>query len=157
MLNGLIAMEDRTLQRSRRPSELVIGRVVAVDPDVIQTLVPVTADAVELVKVHQSLIVRSSLKIGDRVALMFECGDGSRPIIMGRIEADIDQVESGSPRLQQTRDRDTVIESAGSLTLRCGRAHIELHQDGRISVRGTSITSRASRTQTIRGASVQIN
>ena len=50
-----------------------------------------------------------------------------------------------------------MIEGEGELILRCGRATVTLREDGKIVIRGVDVLSRASRTNRIKGGSVQLN
>jgi hypothetical protein len=53
--------------------------------------------------------------------------------------------------------RRVEIEAADELVLRCGEASITLTRDGRITICGTYVETRARGTNRIRGGSVQIN
>jgi uncharacterized protein (DUF2345 family) len=50
-----------------------------------------------------------------------------------------------------------VLQAEHEIELRCGEAAIVLSADGRITLRGTYITSHASATQRILGGSVNVN
>jgi len=49
------------------------------------------------------------------------------------------------------------VKAQNEIELRCGQAAIVLTADGRITLRGTYITSHASATQRILGGSVNLN
>lgn len=126
-----------------------------------------------------------SLQIGAMAALMFEQGDTSRALLLGpmalpnvatidkRIEnpteaslpnlhvpAQQQEEEHAAPAHAQTalvNQQRIVIEADQELELRCGAASILLTADGRILSRGSYISSHATATQRVRGASVQIN
>ena len=51
----------------------------------------------------------------------------------------------------------TVIESAETLTLRCGQASIDLRADGKVLIKGDDVLVRAKGTQRIRAGTVSIN
>ncbi|WP_348945262.1 hypothetical protein ABHF33_01230 [Chitinibacter sp. FCG-7] len=53
--------------------------------------------------------------------------------------------------------RHIELEAFDTLELRCGKASLLMSADGRITLRGTYITSQASATQRILGGSVSIN
>lgn len=53
--------------------------------------------------------------------------------------------------------RRVELEAADELVLRCGEASIVLTRDGRITIRGHYVETRARGTNRIRGGSVQIN
>ena len=51
----------------------------------------------------------------------------------------------------------TLIVDDNQITLKCGKASINLKADGTVAIRGTNVASRASNTNRIRGGNVQIN
>ncbi|RWB01531.1 DUF6484 domain-containing protein [Mesorhizobium sp.] len=102
----------------------------------------------------RSLAELSSDMIGSEVALLFQDGDPARPLIVGRI------VEPARPasKPQIIRDGERVrITGDERIELRCGKATIIMEKDGRITIRGTYVTSHASATNRIRGGSVNLN
>jgi hypothetical protein len=50
-----------------------------------------------------------------------------------------------------------VITAATEIELRCGDAFIRLTRDGKVIIRGTNVSSRATAQNRIRGGSVHIN
>ena len=54
-------------------------------------------------------------------------------------------------------DGRVVVQATDRLELRCGEASICLRSDGKIKIRGVDVTTRARRTQRIRGGTVLIN
>jgi len=92
--------------------------------------------------------------VGREVALLFEGGDYSQPLIIGRV------VKPGHKQLDHTviRDGEIVkVEAKERLELRCGKSSIIMTKDGRITLRGEEILSRASGGNRIRGGSIDIN
>jgi hypothetical protein len=86
--------------------------------------------------------------------LLFESGDASRPLIVGRI---VDPSRR-SPTPNVIRDGELVqITAQERIELRCGKATIILEKDGHITIRGTYVTSHASAANRIRGGSVNLN
>ncbi|TKD31537.1 MAG: hypothetical protein E5W98_28495 [Mesorhizobium sp.] len=102
----------------------------------------------------RSLSELTSDMIGAEVALLFQDGDPGRPLIVGRI---VDPAhKSGAPHI--VRDGENVrINANERIELRCGKATIIMEKDGRITIRGTYVTSHASATNRVRGASVNLN
>lgn len=102
----------------------------------------------------RSLCELSSEMIGCEVALLFQEGDPRRPLVVGRI---IDSSRAkAAPQI--VRDGQLVrITAEERLELRCGKATILMDADGRITIRGTHITSHASGAQRIRGGSINLN
>jgi hypothetical protein len=91
--------------------------------------------------------------IGAEVALLFEAGDPARPLIVGRI------VEPGrGPAREVLRDGERVrVTAEERIELRVGKASLIMEKDGRITIRGSYLTSHASAANRIRGGSVNLN
>jgi hypothetical protein len=101
----------------------------------------------------RSLAELTSDMIGAEVALLFQEGDPARPLIVGRI---VDPARK--TQVQIVRDGEKVrIVGDERIELRCGKATIIMEKDGRITIRGTYVTSHASATNRIRGGSVNLN
>ena len=102
----------------------------------------------ELVQVAESLCPLDGSLVGARV-LVGRLGVGEL-VILGRLYAPAAVVTSDG-------GKDQVIDAERSLELRCGKARIKLHADGRITLRGTQILSRSNGANRVQGASVQLN
>lgn len=102
----------------------------------------------------RSLADLTSVTIGAEVALLFEGGDPTRPLVVGRI---VEPVRKAStPNI--VRDGERVrITGEERIELRCGKATIIMEKDGHITIRGTYVTSHASAANRIRGGSVNLN
>ena len=75
---------------------------------------------------------------------------GDVPVILGRLQPPAQMVRTD-------KGKGHVITAEKELELRCGKARIKLHADGRITLRGTQILSRAEGANRVQGASVQLN
>lgn len=92
--------------------------------------------------------------IGSELALLFEEGDPTRPLVVGRI---VDPAHKNR-ELQVAREGDRIIITGEErIELRCGLASIILEKDGRVTIRGAQVTSQASGTNRIRGGAVHLN
>ncbi|GLS31135.1 hypothetical protein SAMN04488498_12442 [Mesorhizobium albiziae] len=92
--------------------------------------------------------------IGAEVALLFEGGDPECPLIVGRVVGR----EPPDRQPEVRRDGETLkIMAKQRIELRCGKATIIMEKDGRITIRGSYLTSHASATNRIRGGSVNLN
>ncbi|MER9136965.1 DUF6484 domain-containing protein [Mesorhizobium sp. M0830] len=92
--------------------------------------------------------------IGSELALLFEEGDPTRPLVVGRI---VDPAHKNK-ELQVAREGDRVIITGHErVELRCGLASIILEKNGRVTIRGSQLTSQASGTNRIRGGAVHLN
>lgn len=105
----------------------------------------------------RSLAALTSEMVGSEVALLFEAGDPLKPLIVGRI-VEPAKTSAVFPVPEIIRDGETVrIFGKERIELRCGNASILMEKDGRITIRGTYVTSQASATNRIRGGSIDLN
>jgi hypothetical protein len=112
----------------------------------------------------RSIVPLDELFIGCDVALLFEGGDPTRPIVIGVLqdqqlppERDEAELSEPLPIEVEADGQRVVLTGREEVVLRCGKASIQLLSDGTIRLRGTNVLSRASATNRIRGGSVQIN
>ncbi|MGH8352954.1 MAG: DUF6484 domain-containing protein, partial [Pseudomonas sp.] len=78
--------------------------------------------------------------LGAQVALLFEAGDPSRPLVIGRIQrlapapAPVSVAHLDGERLELCAEREIV--------LRCGKASITLTREGKVIIHGAYLSSR---------------
>lgn len=102
----------------------------------------------------RSLTELTSDMVGSEVALLFQGGDPAKPLIVGRI---VEPARKAAAP-QVVRDGELVrIIGDERIELRCGKATILMEKDGRITIRGTYVTSQASAANRIRGGSIDLN
>jgi len=101
----------------------------------------------------------SSEDIGREVALLFEGGDRTKPLVVGCIQrSDRTKAKIATTNFQVDVDNQCCVLSANrEIVLRCGKASITLTRAGKIILRGTYLLSRSSGVNRIKGGSVQIN
>jgi hypothetical protein len=129
---------------------VVIGLLVGFEAGV--PLVVFAGNPREAAVPARSLAALDGSMAGAEVALLFEEGDAARPLIVGRI------VAPGRVPPEVVRDGERVRVVAGErIELRCGKGSIIMEKDGRITIRGTYLTSHASAANRIRGGSVNLN
>ena len=98
--------------------------------------------------------------IGCPVVLVFEGGDGARPIVMGVLrDAQPGGALAEAPSAAQI-DADGerfIVTAREQLVLRCGQASITLTRAGQVLIQGRQVSSRASGVNRVLGGSVQLN
>ncbi|MGY4817771.1 DUF6484 domain-containing protein [Pseudomonas chlororaphis subsp. piscium] len=92
--------------------------------------------------------------IGAQVALMFEAGDPSRPLVIGRIQR---LPETTVPAIAHLDGERLEFTAEREIVLRCGKASITLTRAGKVIIQGAYLSSRSSGVNRIKGGSVQIN
>jgi hypothetical protein len=111
-------------------------------------------------RLSQSIVPLDVADVGKQVAVQFEKGNISRPIIMGLLHTRPESVSvprDSSFRQIQVDNDQLVITAEKQITLRCGKSSITLTRGGKIVIRGEYVLSRASGENRIIGGSVQLN
>ena len=98
-----------------------------------------------------------------RTVLIFANGSGM-PVILGvvsqrlwetrEVEA---QLPAGEARSIQVDKKLVNLEASDEIRLTCGKSSLVMRRDGTVVVRGVTITTRATQSNKIRGATVSIN
>ncbi len=148
------------------PASLVnvtIGRVVAIG-SATAPLVDFPGNTSGELVPARSLVDITEGQIGREIALLFEDGDSTKPIILGIMRdlpqrsANVYEGSSLTTPVENKHDEDTAVFSAKKeIILRCGKASITLTSAGKLLIEGEHIVSRSSGVNKIRGGSVQIN
>lgn len=93
--------------------------------------------------------------LGREVALMFEAGDASKPIVLGLIHY---PVPVAAPTDEVKEDENhRILTAKESIEFRCGKSSITLTKAGKVLIRGEYLLSRSTGVNRIKGGSVQIN
>ena len=134
---------------SPAPAEVVEGTLVAVGEDGAP-LVDFQGNPAGAPVPALATARYAEVSLGSAVALMFIDGDRERPLAIGLIARQGEQV---TPPLEER----VTISAAREIVLQCGRASLVLTRAGKVLLRGAYVSSRSSGMQRITGASVQIN
>jgi Domain of unknown function (DUF6484) len=100
----------------------------------------------------RSTVALDAADVGRDVAVSFEQGDPSHPIILGKLwhpEPATVQATVDNERLVLTAEKEIVLQ--------CGASSITLTRAGKVLIRGAYLLSRSSGVNRIKGGSVQIN
>lgn len=107
----------------------------------------------------QAIIARSLSRlsaddIGAEVALLFEDGDRKRPLIVGRL---VEPARDDAAPVVVADGKMLRLVAKERIELRVGKSSLIMEADGHITIRGTDLVSHASRSNRIRGGSVNLN
>jgi hypothetical protein len=91
--------------------------------------------------------------IRSRSEVLLDFLDG-QPVILGLLR---DRLEIDPADARGAKEAHAVLEGTESVTIACGKSAIELHEDGRVSVRGTHVASISSGVSLVEGSPVRIN
>jgi hypothetical protein len=128
---------------------IVVGRLSATEGELRVVLPGAPPGGVPA----RSLVDLSPADHDAEVAMMFEHGDPSRPIILGKMATGI-----APGAVQARRDGERLVLAAErEIVLECGEASITLTREGKILLRGAYVSSRAVGVNRIQGGSVEIN
>ncbi|WP_293268150.1 DUF6484 domain-containing protein [Neptunomonas sp.] len=140
-------------------SDVVIGVLAGIDQAGVPLVVfPESQSPIGLPA--RATVILNNDDIGREVALLFEGGDASRPLVIGRIQPRQPAVkqEPESDPLNVQMDGDSItLSAAKEVVLKCGKASITLTRAGKILIRGTYLLSRSSGANRIKGGSIQLN
>jgi hypothetical protein len=102
----------------------------------------------------RSTVTLSTCQIGTEVALAFDRGDPSKPIILGCL---LTRPQSEREETSEAEEDQLVFSAQREIVLICGKASITLTRAGKILIRGAYLLNQSSGVIRIKGGSVQIN
>lgn len=139
------------------PAQTIDGIVIGIIAGLANTAEPTVAfpgnQQEQGIKARTTVALTADM-IGRQVALMFEQGDPTRPLVLGLIQNPEPTPQTMSARLDDERIE---LRAEREIVLRCGKASITLTRAGKIIIRGAYLLSRSSGVNRIKGGSVQLN
>ena len=101
---------------------------------------------------------RAAIAARQGVLLLHERGMPQLPVIVGLLQPTtaLDAELGDSPAVAYVDGQRMEVEGRDEVVLRCGAASITPRRNGRVVIRGTTVETRASGTNRIKGGSVQI-
>jgi hypothetical protein len=109
----------------------------------------------QAVAILNAAALRETLVQGARVLLLPTPDDPELPILAGVVEARIPAQPAA--RTCEVNGRKIHLTGDEEIRLTCGRSTIVLTRDGRVTVRGARIVTRAAETNRVKGGTVEIN
>lgn len=149
--NGETGTAER-LAESRLPS-VIVGRIAALQESGVP-LVDFPGNASGKLVPAQALVPVTAADTGRNVALTFEDGESSLPIVVGLFQTP----GAIAPQREIRVDEETLVLSAKKeVVIQCGRSSITLTSTGKVLIQGEYVSSRSSGVNKIRGGSIQLN
>jgi hypothetical protein len=155
----------RTAPQQSRLDGIVIGALVGVK-DSGTPLINFPSNPTGFRVEARCTVALTAKDIGRKVALMFEGGNPSKPIVMGLLQhpeenlSVLQAITGNQPQNSldvQVDGERLVVTAKQEIVLRCGKASITLTRAGKVLIHGEYVLSRSSGVNRIKGGSVQIN
>jgi Domain of unknown function (DUF6484) len=156
-------LKEGARSKAQHPSRqfgIVIGELIGMTGEGRVPLVLFPGQRGTAAIAAQTVIDLHGPHIGKKVALMFEGGNGGKPIVMGVLREN----NEGWPliaqpgRVEVDADGQRMIVSAKEqVVLKCGKASITLTAAGKVLIRGEYILSQAASVNRVKGGSIQLN
>ncbi|PKG84093.1 hypothetical protein CXF85_09235 [Colwellia sp. 75C3] len=173
--------DEEKLTQSIAPGEIVLGTIAAINalgqPEVNFSLNP-SEQALTAI----TTLALTQQQINRQVALLFNQGDLSQPIVIGLIhsplQAMLDNFEASqkntSPQLDEKSEsvelaaslnidnvnvegKKVTFEAEDEMVFKCGESSITLTKAGKVMIRGKYLLNRSTGVNRILGGSVQVN
>lgn len=149
--------EKKVQEQVKHIDGVIIGLLVGFNDD-NQPLIAYPGNTEEAAIPARTTTSLDENALGKEVAVLFEQGDPSCPLIIGRIQHPERQAEPKSnPITAQLDGEHLVLSAEKDITLKCGKASITLTRAGKILIRGAYLSSHSSGVNRIRGGTVHVN
>jgi len=136
-------------------SGVLVGELIAVR-DEGHALVCFAGQADASAVVARTTVAVDGQHVGHAVVLAFECGDLSRPIILGVVRGHSEGLVPLPGQVEVDGER-MLITAKDRLVLRCGKASITLTRAGKVLIEGAYVLSRSTGVNRVKGGTVQLN
>lgn len=144
-----------------------LGRIVAASTpgEIWVNVAGVEPQRARLLAGLNSIELSKSPNVGREVLVVFVDGDVHKPVVVGVIEEPLESLveltTTSSKQVAkleaQVDGKRVTIAAEEEIELKCGEGSITIRKDGKIVIRGTSLLSRSSGANRVRGASVSLN
>lgn len=167
-----IASHEQEVQASIAPGEVVIGTIVAIDQEG-NPLVDFMQNPSSMPIVAISTTVLVQKQVSRQVALLFNQGNLSEPIIMGVVHSPLQEMLENFGQHNETEKvelagdlniddvnvegKKVTFEAQEEMIFKCGESSITLTKAGKVLIRGKYLLNRSSGVNRIMGGSVQVN
>jgi Domain of unknown function (DUF6484) len=149
--------EKKTQEKTKRIDGVIIGLLIGFNQNG-QPMIAYPCNTEETAVPARTTTDLGENSLGKEIAVLFEQGDPSRPLIIGRIHHPDRQAEQENNQVTAQLDGEHIVLSAEKdITLKCGKASITMTRAGKILIRGAYLSSRSSGVNRIRGGTVHIN
>ncbi len=158
LLEEILETEPEAVREPQPLTGVVVGHLVAVGP-AGELLVDYPGNRTGGPLRATTTVPLQAADTGCEVALLFENGDGSRPLVIGPImRPETDTTQKVVKASEAIVDGERVTFTAEKeIVLSCGAASITLTKAGKILIRGKYVLSRSSGVNRIKGGSIQLN
>ncbi|MCF6336671.1 MAG: DUF6484 domain-containing protein [Gammaproteobacteria bacterium] len=163
--------ETRSSPSHILPGEIVIGTMTGINEQG-QPLIDFPDNTAGHTLAAITTLDLTQQHTGRQVALLFANGNMYTPVVIGLIHSPLqDMLERFNPSQTDNNNQESeikvddihidgkklIIEAKEEIVLQCGKSSIMLNKEGKISLRGTKISTRSTGTTRIMGASVHLN
>lgn len=155
----LVIGRETTSSLTSALSGVVVGELVAMIDDGRTPLIVYPGQLGSAAIAARSVVDLHGAHVGKPVVLVFEGGDGAKPIVLGVLRAlEAWPLEQRPAQVEVDADGERLMVTArDELVLRCGKASITLTKAGKVLIDGSYVSSRSSGVSRIKGGSVHIN
>ncbi|CAM4199619.1 DUF6484 domain-containing protein [Serratia silvae] len=150
-------MKEQTKTRPALFTYTTLGRLIAFNEHQCP-IVEVNAEQLSQPLEARSCVKLSPSQLGAEVILLMT-GENN-PVITGVIEADpveLDITPLSPPNLLTVDGHAISLKAAERISIQCGETSITLTKEGKITLRGKYLLSRAKKANRIQGGSVELN